>query len=85
MRMQAGKKYSAITDWLSSRASMREEMSFGEIEKLIGARLPDSARLYRPWWGNEVGKHSRQCQAWQAAGWRVDEIDFVREQVVFVR
>ena len=83
--MRADHKYTPVSEWLSSKASNREVISFGGIEKLLGARLPNSARLHRPWWGNETGDNSRHCKAWQKAGWKVGEVDLVGQQAVFVR
>ena len=83
--MRAPSKYSAVTMRLSSIESDREEMSFDTIEKLIGSKLPASARAYRPWWGNDLASPSRQCSAWQQAGWRVKTVDLTKELVVFVR
>jgi hypothetical protein len=43
-------------------------MTFGEVERVIGAMLPKSASL-APWWGNETSPDSRhvQCRAWLEA------------------
>lgn len=83
--MRADCKYAPLSEWLSSKASNREVISLGGIEELLGDRLPNSARLYRPWWGNEAGSRSRQCQAWQEVGWKVGEVDLTGEQVAFDR
>lgn len=57
-------------------------LTFRDIEKIVGS-LPESARNYRPWWGNS--SRSPQALAWQAAGFVVDEVNLTAEQVVFTR
>jgi hypothetical protein len=83
--MRADHKYTPLGEWLSLKTSNREVISFSGIEELLGDRLPNSARLHRPWWGNELGSKSRHCQVWQGVGWKVEEVDLTGEQVVFVR
>lgn len=57
-------------------------MSFRDIERIVGA-LPDSARNYRPWWGNS--EVMPQALAWQRAGFVVDQVNLTAESVVFAR
>ena len=59
-------------------------LSFSEIEKIIGDKLPDAALKYRPWWGNEKAAKSRQCKAWMDARWEVGKVD-LRAQIVLFR
>src|ERR1700747_89941 len=60
--------------------------TFGDIEKLLKFKLPDSARIHRPWWANqgERGGHSHAL-AWEMAGWKTSQVDMAKERVVFVR
>ena len=58
--------------------------TFGEIEAILGFRLPDSARLHRPWWSNsKKGNGHSHALAWQAAGWRTRKVDLEAETLVF--
>ena len=54
-------KYENLTEWLRNPTVV---LTFSEIEKIIGDKLPDAALKYRPWWGNEKATKSRQCKAW---------------------
>lgn len=78
--------YAALEQYLFSLPERLNQapITFKEIERLIGAELPQSAREYRSWWGNDV---TRQPQAahWLNAGWRVDEVDRERGRVTFTR
>jgi hypothetical protein len=57
-------------------------MTLGQIEEIIGARLPANAR-FPSWWRNDARRmHSR---AWLAAGWEVREMRSGASQVLFSR
>jgi hypothetical protein len=52
-------------------------LSFAEIERILGAPLPVSARTHRPWWGNQKNSKVRpQAHAWLSAGFIVDAVNF---------
>jgi hypothetical protein len=59
--------------------------TFEDIEKIIGDRLPPSARKHRPWWGNESSPQRVQAVSWMAVGWKVETVDLSAEVVVFIR
>ena len=79
-------KYAPLYHHLSARSEAEWCTSFGEIEGILGFRLPNSARRYRGWWSNR-GKDGGPCHAlaWQAAGWRTGSIDLGAETLVFQR
>lgn len=57
-------------------------MSLGEIEEVLGERLPPHAS-FPFWWNNEgLTVHSR---AWLSSGWRVAEMDPEAKRVEFTR
>lgn len=60
--------------------------SFFQVEQILGANLPTSARKYREWWANErtPGGHV-QAQAWLSAGWEVESVSLESEWVRFRR
>jgi hypothetical protein len=75
-------KYDPLRDYLAGQNRDEEmEMTFGEVEELVG-RLPNSARVHRPWWANGS---KVEAQAWRAAGWHVQEVNMRSEQVTFAR
>lgn len=75
-------KYAPITDWLRSQPREMAEVSFAELEHVLGFPLPSSARRHRPWWANTP---QGQASSWLAAGWKVDRVDLARQQVRFVQ
>jgi hypothetical protein len=61
-------------------------MTFTEIEKILGSKLPNSARESESWWGNENPETSRHpnSQAWQRAGMRAT-VNMTDERVIFTK
>lgn len=77
-------KYIRLAAYLAAQPAEvdRVEMSFPEIERVVGESLPPNAR-FPSWWRNDDRRmHSR---AWLTAGWRVGELRSSDGAVVFVR
>jgi hypothetical protein len=74
-------KYSALADYL--RAQKRDEvpMTFAQIERLIGERLPASHR-YRAWWSNN-SFNSVMTKAWLDAGFESANVNMKERKLVF--
>ena len=53
-------KYQPLYQYLSSLQAQEWRTSFSEVEAVIGFELPPSARLHRPWWGNQRGRQRSQ-------------------------
>jgi hypothetical protein len=85
-RAAARGKYAPLFRHLSALDGPEWSTSFAEIERILGFALPDSARIYRPWWANQRsgGGHSHAL-AWQAAGWRTRAVDLEAETLAFER
>lgn len=77
-----GGKYGPLYLRLMKLAGSEWRVSFGDVEEVLGFRLPDSARRHRPWWTN--GGHG-QALAWVNAGWRTSDVDLGGETLVFRR
>lgn len=78
-------KYDALATHLRRQKTASYDMSFADIERVIAALLPKSARRLE-WWGNETSPQSRhvQCRAWLSAGFSAHpQID--KERVRFER
>ena len=57
-------------------------MTFAEIERIVGAKLPPSARKHRPWWSNNAS-NSVITHAWRNAGYKTAQVDMAGETLVF--
>ena len=85
MPMRYGpRKYDPLADYLAALTVDEVTLTFAEIEAIIGAPLPPSARL-RTWWANTAG--SAQARAWRSAGWRMArrQLHSATPAVTFVR
>ncbi len=62
-------KYEPLRRWLELQSTNRLRVTFGELEQVLGFKLPRSARELAQWWANVRGSHV-QASAWMDAGWR---------------
>jgi len=79
-------RYAPLAIWLQSQPSnqSRVQLSFVDVEEIIDADLPASARKHRSWWANDPVDHP-QSQQWLDVGWRVGQISITDEKVTFAR
>ena len=81
-------KYGPLKQFLESLSPSESDrtLSFGEVERILGARLPPSAYTHRAWWSNQSSPAGHpHAQAWLAAGWKVDSVSFPDRWVRFRR
>ena len=88
-------KYDALRDYLRGLPGTQRRVTLGfrRLEDLLGVALPPSAAKYEAWWlGGRapVGparywRDQVQEQAWEEAGWAVDEVDLLLKNVTFRR
>ena len=83
---KSGGRYAPLTDWLQSQPGRINQvpLTFNQIEEIIGADLPDSARVFRGWWANDSVGHTHS-QLWLDAGWRTSYINLSEGRVTFNR
>jgi hypothetical protein len=79
-----GSKYSPLQRHLSRFPASTWRAPFSEIEKIVGFRLPESARRHRAWWSNN-GSNNVMTKAWKAAGWETEQVDMEKQVLVFRR
>jgi len=77
-------KYDGLADWLRCQKGSPITVPFGDLDSLVEG-LPPSARTDRRWWGNTTNRTRVQAQAWLGAGWRVENVDLIKERVTLVR
>jgi hypothetical protein len=64
-------KYDPLKRYLSRQKTVGVDLTFTELERIIGAMLPKSA--HRPqWWANETDAETSHVQvaAWRDAGFK---------------
>ena len=75
-------KYAPLEAYLRDSGRARMPMTFEDIERLIGARLPPAAFRRRALWSNDAGNWV-MTKAWLAAGYRTERVDMEKRAVVF--
>jgi hypothetical protein len=77
-------KYAPLTTYLRAKRGSQVRMTFAEIERVIGARLPPSASSHRAWWSNNP-LNNVMTRAWLEAGFESEEVDLSGRKLVFRR
>ncbi len=79
------KVYAPLGTYLAGLPASQAEvtLTFAEIERIIGRRLPDSARNHREWWANQ--EHGSRAYHWQDAGFKTGPVNMTGETVRFSR
>lgn len=81
---RVSRKYDPLTEFLRRQASAVVRMSFDEIERVIGAKLPPSATHHRAWWSNNA-ENNVMTKAWRDAGFESEDVDMKSRRVAFRR
>ena len=76
-------KYDALRAFLAGQHGERLPMTFAEIEKVLGFKLPKS-QVYPAWWSNNPSNNV-MTKAWLAAGYKTGEVDIEGRKLVFHR
>jgi len=77
-------KYDQFESYLRGQPWDEVRMTFVEIERVTGAKLPESAKRYRAWWSNNPS-NSGLTRAWLNAGFRSEQVDLPGGKLVFRR
>lgn len=77
-------KYEPLTHFLSANRTEEIPMSFEEIEKIVGFKLPTKASGIRAWWSNNPSNNV-MTKAWLAAGYVTERVDMGSRRLVFRR
>ncbi|MFC6824382.1 DUF7662 domain-containing protein [Halopelagius fulvigenes] len=77
-------KYGPLYDYLAGHEFDRVRLSFAELEVVLGAPVPASARNWRQWWTNSEESHPH-ARSWLRAGYEVASLSLPDELVVFER
>ena len=75
-------KYTPLFEHLCRAGDGPLEMTFDEIDGLVGG-LPASANRLPAWWANDAGGRNAQAKAWLDAGRTIDRVDVAGRRVTF--
>jgi hypothetical protein len=77
-------KYEPLGDFLREQRAVEVRMTFADIERVTGTKLPPSALRHRPWWSNNKN-NSVLTKVWLDAGFRSEQVDMAGRTLVFRR
>lgn len=80
-------KYLPLDEWFHKQPATVEkiELTFEQVETILGTRLPASATKLATWWTNVQPKIQSHRTTWLNHGWKVAEFDQQARWVKFVR
>jgi hypothetical protein len=76
-------KYEPLERYLRAQHADEVPMTFAEIERILGAKLP-SSKFNRAWWSNNPNNNVMTL-AWRNAGYLTEKVDIKNDRVVFRR
>jgi hypothetical protein len=81
------KKYLPLDEWFRKQPDTTKQidLTFDQVETILGSPLPKSATKLTTWWTNFHPKIQSHRTAWLNHGWMVADFDLNGGKVKFVR
>lgn len=76
-------RYEPLRAFLADQTGERVPVTFRQIEKILGAGLPNSKR-YPAWWSNNPSNNP-MTKVWLEAGFLTEQVDVTAERLTFRR
>jgi hypothetical protein len=76
-------KYVNLGEYLRRQKNELVRMTFAEVERVIGHKLPSSSR-YPAWWSNNPSNNV-MTKVWLQAGFKTEQVDMQGRKLVFRR
>jgi hypothetical protein len=77
-------KYEPLGAFLRGQRSQEVRLTFNEIEKITGTKLPPKAQHHRAWWSNNAANNV-MTRVWLDAGFESAQVDMEARKLVFRR
>lgn len=77
-------KYEPLGQFLRGQRAREVPLTFDEIEKIAGVKLPPKAQLHRAWWSNNASNNV-MTKVWLEAGYESTQVDMAARKLVFRR
>jgi hypothetical protein len=77
-------KYEPLGTFLRNQRAQEVPLTFSEIEKITGAKLPPKAQHHRAWWSNN-SSNNVMTKVWLEAGYESARVDMSARKLVFRR
>jgi hypothetical protein len=75
-------KYEPLGQFLKKQKRDRIAISFAEIERVLGRKLPNSSKTHRAWWSNNP-TNNVMTKEWLNAGFETEDVDISGEHLIF--
>jgi hypothetical protein len=77
-------KYEPLGQFLRKQRTQEVPLTFREIEKITGVKLPPKAQHHRAWWSNNPSNNV-MTKVWLEAGFESAQVDMETRKLVFRR
>jgi hypothetical protein len=77
-------KYEPLGEFLRAQGTQEVPMTFAQIEKITGVKLPPKAQHHRAWWSNNPSNNV-MTKVWLAAGYETERVDMAARKLIFRR
>jgi len=77
-------KYEPLGAFLRDQRAQEVPLTFAEIEKITGVKLPPKAQHHRAWWSNNASNNV-MTKVWLGAGFESTQVDMSARKLVFRR
>jgi hypothetical protein len=77
-------KYEPLGQFLRNQRAREVPLTFREIEKITGVKLPPKAQHHRAWWSNNPSNNV-MTKVWLEAGFESAQVDMSARKLVFRR
>jgi hypothetical protein len=77
-------KYDPLGSYLRQQNAEFVPLRFEEIERIVGAQLPERSQRYPAWWSNNPNNNV-MTKVWLDAGYRSEQVDISGRRLVFRR
>jgi hypothetical protein len=77
-------KYETLGTFLRGQRTQEVPLTFAEIEKIAGVKLPPKAQHHRAWWSNNASNNV-MTKVWLEAGYESAQVDMSARKLVFRR
>ncbi len=85
-KIMAG-RYAPLENYLRDLPEDQREITlgFGQIERILKAKLPSSAYEDQRWWLKETEANHVSARSWTSAGWKIESLDVNKKRVKLIR
>ena len=77
-------KYEPLGEFLRKQRGSEVLLTFAEIERITGTKLPPKAQHHRAWWSNNPSNNV-MTKVWLEAGYQTERVDIRARRLLFRR